>query len=346
MRQAFAAYAQTHEAASIRRCWSTWNTVCSYLYTSDLLPANPMELVGQPKPAKTLPKSLPPTAAQALLNAIDAPAANKRVTDWPERDRAIVFTALLAGLRAAELRGANIGDLRLTETGAVLDVRGKGNKTAPFRSSKPLSMSCTATSPAARRVSPIQPRSPHHHRPPQWPANAPLFVGRDGNRITRGALHYRVQRAFTLAGPDAQQTPGALVHALRHTYATELANANVSVYTLMKLLGHQSMSTSQRYVTSAGSETRAAAARNPLYDLARQHDCSMGNTNVDRQGCHLGEIDRKANPAPLPADHRCTVRSKSVRLLPTRQSASLSNQPDQAFSVARMMVHLALGAPS
>ncbi len=277
MRQAFAAYAQTHEAASIRRCWSTWNTVCSYLYTSDLLLANPMELVGQPKPAKTLPRSLPPTAAQALLNAIDAPAANKRVTDWPERDRAIVFTALLAGLRAAELRGANIGDLRLTETGAVLHVRGKGNKdrSVPIEQALVDVLHSYLTSRATRFPRTARARLTTTDRP-QWPANAPLFVGRDGNRITRGALHYRVQRAFTLAGPDAQRTPGALVHALRHTYATELANANVSVYTLMKLLGHQSMSTSQRYVTSAGSETRAAAARNPLYDLARQHDLQRG----------------------------------------------------------------------
>ena len=51
-------------------------------------------------------------------------------------------------------------------------------------------------------------------------------------------------------------------------YATELANTNISVYTLMKLLGHESMATSQRYVISAGSETKAAAAQNPLYDLA------------------------------------------------------------------------------
>jgi site-specific recombinase XerD len=55
---------------------------------------------------------------------------------------------------------------------------------------------------------------------------------------------------------------------LRHTYATELANTNISVYTLMKLLGHESMATSQRYVISAGSETKAAAAQNPLYHLA------------------------------------------------------------------------------
>ena len=58
-----------------------------------------------------------------------------------------------------------------------------------------------------------------------------------------------------------------LVHGLRHTYATELAGSDVSVYTLMKLLGHESMTTSQRYVTAAGTETRNAAARNPIYAL-------------------------------------------------------------------------------
>jgi site-specific recombinase XerD len=51
------------------------------------------------------------------------------------------------------------------------------------------------------------------------------------------------------------------------TFATELANADVSVYTLMKLLGHESMTTSQRYVSGAGTENRSAAAQNPLYEL-------------------------------------------------------------------------------
>ena len=100
-----------------------------------------------------------------------------------------------------------------------------------------------------------------------WPAAAPLFVGADGDRITRGTLQYRVLRAFRRAGIDADRARGALVHGLRHTFATELANADVSVYTLMKLLGHESMVTSQRYVTAAGTETRTAAAPNKLYDL-------------------------------------------------------------------------------
>lgn len=42
MRHAFAAYARDHEAASIRRCWSTWNVLCTFLYTGEQLAANPM----------------------------------------------------------------------------------------------------------------------------------------------------------------------------------------------------------------------------------------------------------------------------------------------------------------
>ncbi len=83
-------------------------------------------------------------------------------------------------------------------------------------------------------------------------------------------LQYRVLRAFRRAGIDADRARGALVHGLRHTFATELANADVSVYTLMKLLGHESMVTSQRYVTAAGTETRPAAAQNKLYGLLEQ----------------------------------------------------------------------------
>ena len=103
-----------------------------------------------------------------------------------------------------------------------------------------------------------------------WPASAPLFVGGDGQRITRGTLQYRVLRAFRHAGIDGTRASGALLHGLRHTFATELANADVSVYALMNLLGHESMTTSQRYVTAAGTDTRTAAAQNKLYGLRQE----------------------------------------------------------------------------
>src|SRR6476646_11321798 len=128
MRSAFAEYARTHEAASIRRCWSTWNVLCTFLFTAELIPANPMPMIGRPKQPKSLPKSLPPESVTALLAAVSAAPQRPRSTDWLERDRAIILTGLLAGLRADELVRANIGDLRRTDDGAVLQVRGKGDK--------------------------------------------------------------------------------------------------------------------------------------------------------------------------------------------------------------------------
>ena len=135
MRAAFAAYASTHEPASIRRCWSTWNVLCDFLYTAELIPANPMPFVGRPKAAKTLPRSLPQPAVAALLDVVEADHESTRRTDWPQRDLALILTGLLAGLRADELRRADVGDIRTgTEGGAVLHVRGKAARTAPCRS--------------------------------------------------------------------------------------------------------------------------------------------------------------------------------------------------------------------
>ena len=94
MRTAFAQYAKTHEAASIQRCWSTWNVLCTFLYTAELIAANPMPMVGRPKLAKTLPKALPADAVAALLATLErrpAAAAAHRLEaarPRPDPDRA------------------------------------------------------------------------------------------------------------------------------------------------------------------------------------------------------------------------------------------------------------------
>lgn len=273
MRGAFADYASGHEAASIRRCWSTWNVLCTFLYSTEQLDANPMSLVGRPKLAKTLPKALPRTAVNTLLETVAQDVESKRETDWAERDLALILTGVLAGLRADEMRILDVGDVRTLDDGsAVIHVRGKGGKqrSVPVEAAW-LSVIEAYLDSRAVRCSETLKRNMAVGGTSlgRWPTRAPLFVGRDGQRITRGTLQSRVKRAFKLAGPEAQPVPGALVHGLRHTYATELAGSDVSVYTLMKLLGHESMTTSQRYVTAAGTETRSAAAQNPLYDLVR-----------------------------------------------------------------------------
>lgn len=60
LRTAFALFAPSHAAASVRRCWSTWNTLCTDLYDDELIPANPMGSVGRPRSDETL-SALPPT---------------------------------------------------------------------------------------------------------------------------------------------------------------------------------------------------------------------------------------------------------------------------------------------
>jgi integrase/recombinase XerC len=271
MRAAFAAYAHDHEAASIRRCWSSWNVLCTFLYTSEQLTANPMQLVGRPKLARPLPRALPRTSVQVLLDTVARDLDSTHQTDWAERDLALVLTALLAGLRADELRQADVSDIHTTDDGAaVIHVKGKGGKerSVPIEAELVSVLEAYLISRALRFPGATKRKKDVAGSAlAQWPATAPLFVGRDGERITRGTLQSRIKRAFKRAGPDAQRIPGALVHGLRHTYATELASSDVSVYTLMKLLGHESMTTSQRYVTAAGTETRSAAARNGLYAL-------------------------------------------------------------------------------
>jgi len=219
MRGAFAAYAETHEPASIRRCWSTWNTLCSFLYTSELLESNPMPLVGRPKVVKSLPKGLGSETVADLLTAIDADTGSRRRSDWPERDRALVLTALLAGLRADELIRANVGDIRITEGGGVLHVRGKGNKDRriPVEDGLIKVLECYLDSRAARFPA-MTKRRGSNTGIGAWPVTAALFVGRDGDRITRGVLQYRVLRAFKKAGLNSHRARGALIHGLRHTY--------------------------------------------------------------------------------------------------------------------------------
>ncbi len=271
MRTAFAAYANTHEAASIRRCWSNWNTLCDFLFRGELIALNPMSLIGRPKVAKTLPKGLDADTISELLRVIDDERGSRRRSDWADRDRAIVLTAVLTGLRADELMRADIRDIRPTDDGGVVHVRGKGNKDRRIPVEQPLIRELEAyLDSRAARFPRSTKRRPITSGLAAWPPTAPLFVGNDGQRITRGTLQYRVLRAFKKAGLEGQRARGVLVHGLRHTFATELANGDVSVYALMKLLGHESMVTSQRYVDGAGTQNRAAAAKNPLYDLLGQ----------------------------------------------------------------------------
>jgi integrase len=128
-------------------------------------------------------------------------------------------TALLAGLRADELLRANVGDLRRSDDGAVIHVRGKGGKDRriPIEPVMVEVLERYLDSRAARLPTTTRRRSPGGGLA-AWTPAAPLFVGGDGERISRVTLQSRVLRAFRRAGIDADRARGALVHGLRHTF--------------------------------------------------------------------------------------------------------------------------------
>jgi site-specific recombinase XerC len=102
--------------------------LCDFLYAGELITGNPMPLIGRPKVAKALPKGLGAETIAELLRVIDEDCGSGRRSDWAERDRAIVLTAVLAGLRADELVRADVGHIRPTDGGGVIHLHGKGNK--------------------------------------------------------------------------------------------------------------------------------------------------------------------------------------------------------------------------
>ena len=116
----------------------------------------------------------------ALLTALDANPQPRRRSDWMQRDRALILTALLAGLRADELLRANVGDLRRTDEGAVIHVRGKGGKDrwVPIEPALVEVLERYLDTRAARFPATAKRRSSPGGGLAAWPAAAPLFVGR------------------------------------------------------------------------------------------------------------------------------------------------------------------------
>ncbi|MGO4202224.1 tyrosine-type recombinase/integrase [Rhodococcus sp. TAF43] len=274
MQQAFAAFAASHEVASIRRCWSTWNTLCDFLFSIDAIVANPMSAVLRPKAPKRLPKALPADAVTRLIATLQEDDTDG-VRPWGERDFAIILMALLTGMRSSELIAVDIGDVRgatdPSNGGArVILVRGKGSKERVATAEPALVAALTGylesrieRFPGTAKQRVAADATPWQH----FRSADPLFVGADGARITRGTLQYRVLRAYRRAGINGERAKGALTHQFRHTFATNMADENVSIFTLMRMLGHESMNTTQVYTEGAGTGVREAAARNPLYRM-------------------------------------------------------------------------------
>ena len=101
---------------------------------------------------------------------------------------------------------------------------------------------------------------------------APLFVHYDGTRLTRGRIHDLVERIYKRARLRATVAKGALVHALRHTFASQAIEYGADVVELRDILGHASLATTSRSLDANAQRMREAkpTRHNAPYDRSTE----------------------------------------------------------------------------
>ena len=220
------------EATSLSRSVSALKQFLGYLYhrgwTEDDLGAG----LKHPKQPKRLPRPLAPDDASSLA---DEPLHGRKDgetgLDLDCRDRAIVELLYGAGLRISELCGLKPVDLDLRQR--TVRVLGKGNKEriVPF----PM-----ATKQAL--LAWLGLRSVHFYDGEPGLSEA-LFLGRRGTDLKPDAVRRRLQQLAKRAGIPGRVHP----HRLRHSFATHLLEGGADLRAIQELLGHASLSTTQKY---------------------------------------------------------------------------------------------------
>jgi len=252
LRTAFSRFATPRAAASIYRAWSTWNSFFTFLVADGVVPGNPMPAVGKPKVATPLPKPLRgEDTPEQLLTAVSRDDHRQR-HPWPERDLAVLALALCAGLRLSELLALRVGSLAGRPGERRVEVIGKGGLPRVIPVEPELDEVLTGYLDSRRRR--FGARSVRR--------DSVLLVDRHGEPLRRGGLQYLVDSCYRRAGITDRVPKGARLHALRHTFATRLAEDGASASEIMRLLGHSSLATSQNYIDVTAGQQRAAVRAN------------------------------------------------------------------------------------
>jgi integrase/recombinase XerC len=183
-----------------------------------------------PRAKAPVPRALTAEAARAVTTRIGEAHAAPR-TQQPAmqtaRDAALFTLLYGCGLRIAEALALDVRDAPRPGADGALRVTGKGGK---------------------QRVVPVLPAvrqamAAWLARHPDPRADQPLFVGARGGRLDAAVAQRSLRTLRRLAGLPESATP----HALRHSFATHLLGGGADLRAIQELLGHASLSTTQRY---------------------------------------------------------------------------------------------------
>lgn len=209
-------------ATSINRRLSALRSFYRFALARNLVKSDPVQGVVGPKKDKPLPQFLKEKEMDELLQ-------EDFWTDCYEdvRDRMIIMTFYETGIRLAELMNLCDGDVDFMS--GQLKVTGKRNKQRLIPFGAELSQ-------ALQHYMGVRDVQVVRH-------SAALFLANDGQQMTADAIRYRVKKYLSLVSTLKKRTP----HVLRHTFATAMLNHKAGIESVKKLLGHESLSTTEIY---------------------------------------------------------------------------------------------------
>ncbi len=223
-----------HSPGGIARRVTTVAAFCAWLVKRKEIPANPFDSLPRPKRPRGLPRAVPGELIDRLHRQ-----------ELSARDRAIVRCFRYAGLRIGEVINLDLADVDLL-LGTLTVRRGKGGADRTIPLDPTLRDALTDWS-LARGEAP-----------------GALFPGRDSPRLNRKAIGRILNRLCIQAA-----IPRFTAHQLRHTFGTEAASAGIPATEIQALMGHEDLSTTQRYVRVTGRDLERAMARVKAWRDAR-----------------------------------------------------------------------------
>ncbi|WP_306599831.1 tyrosine recombinase XerC [Geothrix sp. 21YS21S-2] len=213
------------DPASQARILSTVRSFFGWLFETQRIGQDPSTGLRNPKLPKRLPAFLTEGESGALLD-LPEPA------DFPSsRLRCILELLYACGLRVSELTGLDLQDLLLPER--TLRVMGKGSKERLVPFHEKAAGVLDAYLAFRREFLAVK----------NLPPTAAVLVNQRGGRLTPTSVRGFLAKALETAAVRARVSP----HALRHSFATHLLNHGMDLRAIQELLGHASLSTTQRY---------------------------------------------------------------------------------------------------
>lgn len=223
LREFLAELFKTHGPASVARKLSTLRSFLDFGVRQKWVALNQAKTIRSPKIPKRVPRFLTVDEVFALL----AIPQGKNVLEV--RDKAILELFYASGLRLSELVGLNVEHMDMGQS--FVKVLGKGNK------ERLVPMGVKALD--SLKIY-LDQRLGLLNRNPEEQA---VFLNKSGSRISCRAVERLLEKYLKLSGIQKKVTP----HVLRHTFATHLLNAGADMRGIQELLGHASLSTTQRY---------------------------------------------------------------------------------------------------